>query len=60
MNKITAKTRKIKSEYSIQTFTSCDMHDELTKALTEQIRKEIDNEILFSLGIFEHLFWELV
>lgn len=37
-----------------------DMHDELYKAIAEEMRKEFDKEILVGLGLIEIIYSELV
>jgi hypothetical protein len=45
--------KKLKVDYKEVSQYESDIADEMTKILSEELSKEIDKEILRSLGIFE-------
>ncbi len=45
--------KKLKVDYKEVSQYGSDIADEMTKILSEELSKEIDKEILRSLGIFE-------
>ncbi len=45
--------KKLKVDYKEVSQYGSDIADEMTKILSEELAKEIDKEILRSLGIFE-------
>ncbi len=48
-----SKMKKLKVDYKEVSQYESDIADEMTKILSEELSKEIDKEILRSLGIFE-------
>ncbi len=48
-----SKMKKLKVDYKEVSQYGSDIADEMTKILSEELSKEIDKEILRSLGIFE-------